>query len=63
MREKTSMKIRGMVINSNVRVYHNERQKERRAIWYLRDLEVSMCLKGLQRVVSIDIQKRSCEGK
>ena len=56
------MKIGGMMINSNARVYHNERQKERHAIWSFKDLEVSMHLKGLQRVVSIDVQTSSCEG-
>ena len=53
----------GVVANSIVRVYHNERQKERHAIWSLRDLEVSMHLKGLRRVVSVTIWTRSCEGK
>ena len=44
--EDTRVEIR-VVANSIVRVYHNERQKERHAIWSLRDLEVSMHLKEL----------------
>mgnify|MGYP000353112311 CR=1 FL=1 len=63
MREDTSMKIKGMMVNSNARVYHNKWMKERHAIWSLRDPDMSIRLKGLRWVVSIDIQIWSCEGK
>ena len=63
MKEDTSMKIKGMMVNSNARVYHNEWMKERHAIWSLRDPEMSMRLKELRRVVNINIRMRSCEGK
>ena len=63
IRENSSMKIKGTMVNLNAGVYHNEWKKERHAIWSLRDPKMSMCLKGLQWVVNIDIRMRSCEGK
>ena len=60
--EETSVEI-GVVANSIVRVYQERHMKEKHAIWSLRDLEVSMCLKGLRRVVRIYIRTRSCGGK
>ena len=47
MREDTSMKVKGTMVNSNARVYHNEWMKERHAIWSLREPKMSMCLKEL----------------
>ena len=59
--ENTSM---GIVVNSNVRVYHESGQNQKHAVWSLKHLDVSMHLKnGIQRVVNTDIRSEPWKGK
>ena len=63
-KEDNITKIKGTMINSNMRAYYEKGRSGKHAIWLFKGLNVSMYLKhGLQGIVKVDVRMRPNKDK